>query len=106
MEYQMLSLYSKWTTEEVKKWKAVRSRGEKAYLYRKGVISFGGWLMLVISSALIISDPDIGLHNPQKLYSVLLFNAVVCGISGWIFGSITWKYTNLSYEKRLSQESV
>lgn len=97
----LFSEHRKWDEEKIKMWEEHRTKGLVCFVIYQGILSWG-LISLVIF--LILSHQSITLQseNPQLhiLGTSLLWLALAV-----IYGLLTWKHTNASFDAHMSKNN-
>ena len=72
--------------KEEKRWRSRRAGGCKAFIWKWGVLVFGGVMFIGLLLMLYLMGDVAIISDPR----FLLFVLVICLLGGWFFGSIGW----------------
>lgn len=90
----------RWNAASLAKWERTRSAGRKRYVWRIGVLGWGGLMFLVMTPYIYLQRYGSTWPSLDGL-SVLLtaFSAVVWFVAGYWFGSTMWSTMERAYKR-------
>ncbi|MAW46748.1 MAG: hypothetical protein CBB90_01560 [Gammaproteobacteria bacterium TMED30] len=73
------------------RWARTRQRGRKPFIWRVGVMGWGGWMFVCMTAYYSLSRANFDWHNMSFDLAPVVFNAFIWPISGYFFGWMLWQ---------------
>ncbi|MBM4200134.1 MAG: hypothetical protein FJ189_02480 [Gammaproteobacteria bacterium] len=96
----MFQRMSHWDEKSIAKWEHTRSRGMKRFIWRKGILGWGGFMFLTMTPFNLFLR--FGTHWPSPAdfpIRFLLFSGILWMVAGCLFGFTTWALIERAYRK-------
>jgi hypothetical protein len=81
------------------RWRQMKARGKKSFILRVGVIRYGGFMFVVMTTLDLLRDKPSFPVGVGYYVVFILINLLVWTLGGSAFGLWMWR----SYEKRFSE---
>lgn len=101
----MLEKLMKWNSAKASKWEKVRSRGKRHFVLIRGVLGWG--LVMFLFMTVFSHFQKTGFKAPSFddiSITIIVINAVIWPIAGFVWGACTWSITDKSYLKYIRNE--
>jgi hypothetical protein len=85
----------KWTPEARAAWEKTRAKGRNHFVFVRGVCTWGG--VMCVAMTLVNHVLYIRGIRAMPFDTNLLANLAICGLTGYLWGSLTWKLMEKSY---------
>jgi hypothetical protein len=92
----------RWTPKGVYKWEQTRQAGRKRYVWRIGVLGWGGLMFLVMTPFFYIQQYGATWPSAENLLGsviLVLASAAIWLIGGYWFGSTMWSTMERAYRE-------
>jgi hypothetical protein len=100
----MLNNLIHWTPEKLRQWETIRTQGKRQFVVRRGIFWFGGF-MFVFMTAWMSAFMLRGSRSVMvDLLVLLLINAIIWPIAGFMWGLWTWSLAERAYGRYQRQQ--
>ncbi|QGX39677.1 hypothetical protein [Permianibacter aggregans] len=76
--------------KQIEKWQAVRAKGKQHFVLYHGVLGWGLWMFVVMTTWNHFRAADYAWQNVEPSWFSVLLNLIVWSIGGYAWGALTW----------------
>ena len=75
--------------EQRREWQAIQARGRRSFVWRSGVLGYGGFMFMVMTVIGLVGNSRI-LHRWTDFAVAIGINLVIWPLAGYFFGLFMW----------------
>ena len=83
------------------RWARTRQRGRKPFIWRVGVMGWGGWMFVFMTAYYLLSQANFDWHNMSFDLKTVVLNAFIWPIGGYFFSASLWKLSEARFRLTL-----
>lgn len=103
-ESLMLDKLIRWTPEKLRQWETIRMHGKRQFVVQRGIFWYGGFMFVFMTAWMSAVMLRGSRSVVVDLLVLLLINAIIWPIAGFLWGLWTWSAAERAYERYQRQQ--